>query len=277
MRAQRHHDAAMGYLIAEHARHLLAAGCSQVTIDSRTRLLWHLHDHLEYGLAFAATTQIEAFLASFAARGRKRATIANYTMHLKGFYRWADLAGHLDGNPTLTMRQPRPPKPSPKPVTHAELEAALTRAPEPWRTAFALAYYEGLRAMEIAACYREYVTPDWLYVPNGKGGEPAAVPTHPYVWALIAPRPPGRLFPTATPKTISMGAIREFRRLGLTGVHIHRLRHTYATDLIEAGVDLRTVQECLRHASVATTQAYISVTSERKRAAVQLLATPAEL
>jgi len=274
MRAQRHKDSAMAYLIDEHADHLRSAGCSQTTVDCRVRLLRCLHDYLPAGLAFAKTAQLETYLSDLVRRGRRRSTIANYSMHLRGFYVWADRVGYLDGNPTLTMKPPKPIRPTPKRITAAELEIALTRAAEPWRTAFALAYFEGLRAMEIASCEREHVTAEWLYVPNGKGGDPAMVPTHPYVWSLIAPRPSGRLFPTATPRSISAGAIRAFQRLGLMGVHIHRLRHTYAINLLEAGADLRTVQECLRHASVVSTQAYTHVTGDRKRAAVAALPAP---
>ena len=274
MRAMGDKDSTMGYLIEEHARHLLAAGCSQITVASRTRLLWHLHHYLEFGLAYASTTQIEAFLASFIARGRTRSTLRTYDMHIRGFYRWADRAGQLDGDPTLTMKRPKPPSFRPKPLTETQLRTALTQADAPWHTVFALAYFEGLRAMEIAAIERQDIAEDMLYIPNGKGGEPAAVPTHPYVWSLTSALPPGRLFPNATPKSISAGAVREFKRLGLVDVHVHRLRHTYATDMLTAGADLRTVQECLRHSSVATTQAYTYVTGERKRSAVVALPVP---
>jgi len=275
MRAASNHTATMGYLIDEHADHLRAAGCSPVTVDSRTRLLRCLHNYLDKGLAFASTTQLEAYLSDLVRRGRSRSTIATYAMHMRGFYRWADHAGWLDGDPTLTMKRPKPAKFSPKPITWTQLVLALTGAPEPWHTVFALAYYEGLRAKEIARCCREDVTEDVLYVPNGKGGDPATVPTHPYVWSLTSPLPPGRLFPAATPQSISQGAIRQFKRLGLVDVHVHRLRHSYATDMLAAGADLRTVQECLRHASVATTQAYTYVTNGRKRAAVVALPVPA--
>jgi len=264
----------MGYLIDEHADHLRSGGCSPVTIDSRVRLLWRLHHHLDQGLAFASTTQIEAFLAACTRRGCGRSTVVTYSMHFRGFYRWADHAGYLDGDPTLAMKRPKPPKFSPKPITWGQLMTALTGATEPWCTVFALAYYEGLRAKEIAAIRRQDITEDVLYIPNGKGGEPGAVPTHPYIWSLTCALPPGRLFPTATPRSISAGAIRQFKRLGLLDVHVHRLRHTYATDMLAAGADLRAVQECLRHASVATTQAYTFVTGDRKRAAVVALPVP---
>jgi len=264
----------MGYLIDEHADHLRSAGCSPVTVDSRTRLLRSVHNYLDHGLAYASTTQLEAYLSGLVRRGRSRNTIVCYSAHLRGFFRWADHAGYLDGDPTLAMKRPKPPRFAPKPITWAQLVTALTLAPEPWFTVFALAYYEGLRAAEIAAIRRQDITQDMLYVPNGKGGQPAAVPTHPYVWSLTCDLPPGRLFPGATPRSISQGAVRQFKRLGLVEVSVHRLRHTFATDMLAAGADLRTVQDNLRHASVATTQAYTYVTGERKRAAVIALPVP---
>ena len=274
MRATRDQTAAMGYLIDEHADHLRAAGCSKITVDSRTRLLRCLHNYLPGGIAFAKTTQLEAYLSDLVRRGRGRSTIATYSMHIRGFYKWADLAGYLDGDPTLSMKRPKPGKFSPKPVTAHQLEIALSQAGEPWLTVFALAYFEGFRAKEIAECCREHVTEEVIYIPDGKGGDPAVLPTHPYIWSLVSARPEGPLFPGATPAAISQGAIRQFKRLGLVGVHVHRLRHTYATDMLAAGADIRTVQENLRHASLVSTQAYTEVTSERKRAAVVALPVP---
>jgi len=64
------------------------------------------------------------------------------------------------------------------------------------------------------------------------------------------------------------------RACGLNGFHPHSLRHFFATQLVERGVNLRAVQELLGHANLSTTSIYLDVSSKHLREAVNLLDTP---
>jgi len=74
-----------------------------------------------------------------------------------------------------------------------------------------------------------------------------------------------------TSETLSRWVAAVGDRAGVPGLTPHVARHSYATRLVELGVDLRTVQEALGHASLATTQVYTRVRPERLTAAVAAL------
>lgn len=269
----------MGYLLSRHLRYMRAAGFSGITAKCRIKILVRLHAHLTMGLAYGSKPEIEAFFESL--RGLKRSSVRNYMDHVRAFYAWADREGYLDGDPTLLLTRPPAAKFRPKPLPGAEVDLALS-SPEPYGTIFALAYYQGMRAAEIAACCREDITRELTYIPRGKGGDAANVPTHPQVWQMVQHRPNGRLFPIG-PRGgrvdgawVSGMARKQLRRLGLPR-HIHQLRHSFATHQLILGADVRAVQANLRHASLITTSAYLDITDERRRDAIALLGAPASL
>jgi integrase/recombinase XerC len=113
---------------------------------------------------------------------------------------------------------------------------------------------------------------------TGKGNKQRMVPVLPLVTDAIAaylaacpfaPPPDGPLFLGARGKRLNPGVVqRQMRRiralLNLPETATpHALRHSFATHLLGAGGDLRTIQELLGHASLSTTQRYTQVDSER--------------
>jgi len=169
------------------------------------------------------------------------------------------------------------------------LGSVLTPA---YRVCFITIYSCGLRLMEGAHLQVPHIdgARSMLHVP-GKGGRDRYVPlpdstlrllrehwrTHRHpLWLFPAPRQPG--VPDgadpATVRPIGRDAVQKAfqRAVKQSGVrkraHVHTLRHSYATHLLEAGVQLRLIQEYLGHSSPRTTEIYTHLTREIRDAAI---------
>lgn len=265
----------MSILIEPHLDHIRARRFSATTIHDRGRLLAAADDELPKGLDRAGTEELEQFLANPRWKGW---TPHTYYSHLVGFYRWA-VGGrdpHLTWDPTVDMTPPKSPDQAPHPVSDLELERALDSSSPRWRLIITLAAYAGLRAIEICRIRREDVTQEQIRV-LGKGGKTAMLRTHPEIWRLVEPLPPGLLVPSTTTGrqlargALSSGARQHFDRLGMPDVHLHRFRHWYATMLIREGVDVSVVRVMMRHVSLATTAGYIQIGDEQLRLAISKL------
>jgi site-specific recombinase XerD len=162
------------------------------------------------------------------------------------------------------------------------LEAA---APGRDRTLLQVAYGCGLRLGELL--HLRVADLDSarmvLHVRQGKGAKDRLVPLSPRLlhelrayWLRCRPRTwlfPGRTADgTMTSSNVQRRFARLVKRVGLgKRCSMHTLRHSYATHLLEAGVDLRTLQALLGHASLETTARYLHVSTQRLRQTPSLL------
>lgn len=259
-------------LIDAHIIHMRAEGYAAETITTATTVLRKANRELAYGLACSIDEEIVAWLAN-PAWSQKTRNI--YHTHVTRFLRWASRGGYIDFDPSVGIRSPRVRPGLPHPATDEQVRCCLSAA-MPYRLAFLLGAYGGLRAGEVARLRREHVSVDVIRI-LGKGGKERAVPTHSVIWSLVEPLPPGPLLRMPgnrphTPKELSTRVGKHLRlQLGLP-IRFHSLRHWFATRQVEAGtVNLRTTQELLGHSTPAMTAIYTMVSSKLKAAAVAAL------
>lgn len=266
-------------LIEQFAANLRLRGRSAYTLAEWPRILTRIDQQLSYGLDQAHPAELVEVLGT---DGWSPATRRAYWRCLTSFYRWATAGDEspLIEDPMEAVPEPPPAaRGVPKPCTDDELATILLQVGEPYRLWCLLAAYGGARCLEIARLDREDVGETVTYL-HGKGDKPGAVPTHRLVWAAVRDLPPGPLVryragrrpgQRVTGRYVSHMSVARFAQLGMRGMHLHRLRHWYATRTLEACGDLRIVQELLRHASPDTTQVYTQVSAGRRSAAVSAL------
>jgi integrase/recombinase XerC len=227
--------------------------------------------------------QLRSFLAARRAEGLGNASTGRELSALKAFIAFAR-AQAGDPDPSAPrMRGPRIKKGLPRPVTPDEavgLAAMIdTNAATDWlgardRAVLLLMYGSGLRIAEaLSLTGRDAMLGEVLQV-TGKGGKQRVVPVLPITRAAVAeyvrlcPWPMSvnaPLFRGAKGGPLSPGVVQKAmaqarRALGLPDTATpHALRHSFATHLLSAGADLRSLQELLGHASLGSTQIYTRV------------------
>ena len=222
-------------------------------------------------------------LAHRRAEGLTNASAARELSALKQFIAFArERAGMADPAPPR-MRGPRVKKGIPRPVTPDDavnLAAAVHEdAAEEWigardRAVLLLLYGAGMRIAEALALTGAALPLGETLVVTGKGNKQRVVPLLPLVRDAVAdylakaPWPTGKadpLFRGAKGGQLSQGMVQKAMAraritLGLpSSATPHALRHSFATHLLGAGADLRSLQELLGHASLGSTQIYTKV------------------
>jgi integrase/recombinase XerC len=224
-----------------------------------------------------------------------RRTLHNHVSGLRTFYKFWMRQGRLTANPLATVPLPKLEKRLPKFLSEEQMKLLLTGpqrllendsidAPTAWRDRLAmeLLYGGGLRVSELAGLtYGAIDFESGVARVVGKGRKERLCPLGSVALAVLkkfrdefAPRTgaasPVLVNPNGRPMPVRAVQLMLKRYLGLAGLPLdltpHKLRHSYATHLLNAGADLRLVQELLGHAQLATTQVYTHVSVARLQA-----------
>ncbi len=247
------------------------------------RLLDALGDTSWPDLARLDAAALRQQLARRRAEGLSNASAARELSALKRFIAFARAqAGMLDPAPPR-MRGPRVKKGLPRPVTPDEAvglaHAVDEEAAEPWigardRAVLLLLYGAGMRIAEALSLSGGALQLGETLLVTGKGGKQRVVPILPLVrdavadYAAKCPWPLGKtdaLFRGAKGGPLSQGMVQKAVARARTTLGLppsatpHALRHSFATHLLSAGADLRSLQELLGHASLGSTQIYTKV------------------
>ncbi len=238
--------------------------------------------------------EFRAWLAERARQGLARTSTARAFSSVRSFFQFLDKRGLAHNASIGAIQTPKLPRSVPKALSERDMEDLLEAPSEQERDAWLdlrdaavlmLLYGAGLRVGEALGLTKGNVEDllktgrDTLSI-TGKGSKTRLVPLLPQAldalrayrdacpW-LVA-RGPGETFFVgarggALDPAIVQKRVRDIRRgLGLAeSVTPHALRHSFATHLLGAGGDLRTIQELLGHASLSTTQRYTDVDTAR--------------
>jgi integrase/recombinase XerC len=250
-------------------------------------------DRVDWGKVDRLT--VRAFVAHLTRRGLAKRSIARTLSAVRTFYAWLHRNDVVDTNPARAVGSPKLERHLPGFLDRAQMatlfEAATTRAMEGKYAdvrnlaILELFYSAGLRLAELRGINR----PDLDLLANlvkvrGKGRKERIVPVGQHAQralrtyervrdelcrtiglqadrtAVFLSRQGKRMSPKAIQNAVTGWLARVDEGAGLS---THSLRHSFATHLLDAGADLRAVQELLGHASISTTQIYTHTSVER--------------
>ncbi|WP_226782189.1 tyrosine recombinase XerC [Oceaniglobus trochenteri] len=251
-----------------------------------------LQGHMSEGsgismIAAVGISDMRAWMSHERARGVAPRSLARSLSAVKSFTRWLAEREGFDPTAILSTRSPKFQKKLPRPLSEdgarAMIDTVELQSLDGWVAArdvavVTLLYGCGLRISEaLALTGADHPLPESLRI-RGKGGKERMVPVLPATrravaeYVALCPHPQAEdkpLFRGVRGGPLGGGPIRKAMaqaraQLGLPATATpHAMRHSFATHLLNAGGDLRAIQELLGHASLSTTQAYTAVDSAR--------------
>ena len=261
-------------------------------LDSFTDFLQRRHKGADWSFAAVDRLALRGFLGEMERRGLAKRSAARALSALRSFYRWMHVHHDIDIPAIRSARSPRLEKRLPGYLLREQVDALFAFAEAAAESGefdavrdlamLELFYSSGLRLSELRMLDRHQLdlVSDQVKV-IGKGRKERIIPVgtraslalrrylllrEPLVKVAGADRQAvfvGRRGKRLSPVTIQRHMHRLYDGIGADGMHTHSMRHSFATHLLDAGADLRAVQELLGHASLSTTQVYTHTSVER--------------
>jgi site-specific recombinase XerD len=237
----------------------------------------------------------EAKVREFFYHGRSKrhwssATYIAYRNSLAVFFRWCVKQQHLPASPISELELPRLVKRLPQGLARQEAERMLEQVRNyPWPYEFqrhrnvailATVMYAGLRKSELLHLMLADVTHETIFVRQGKGGKDRKIPVNACLTGTLTRYlvDRSRLRKTCPEFFTSLNRDMGLTDQGLKGLvisvrqvtgqdfHLHTLRHTFATLMLEGGCDLFSLSEMMGHSDIKTTTIYLGASAEHLRA-----------
>lgn len=234
-------------------------------------------------------TSVRAFLGELHRRGSKKSTVARKLAALRSFFRYMKRRGRIKTNPAVAVATPRQERRLPRQLSLAEV-THLVEMPDSGtplgsrdRAILEFLYATGVRVSELTSISMEDLDlGEGIVRVMGKGRKERLVPVgskaRDAIRWYLKQRPSLESRPGSGKETLFLNYrgtplnVRSVRRILDRYIRAcaierkvspHTLRHSFATHLLDAGADLRSIQELLGHASLSTTQKYTHVSTER--------------
>lgn len=244
--------------------------------------------------------ELRGYLAEMDSAQYARSTINRRLSSLRSFFKWLDVVGQSQNNFADVMKGPKILKTLPHVVRHRDIDNLMKlstdeieQSEDEFRRAVAirdyaimeLFYATGARISEVSGLRVEDINFDMGQVKFfGKGKKERIVPIYniaesalddyiknarPILSQKSSAADDGICFLGNSGKAMSADSIRKmfYKKCELAGISSdispHSLRHTFATDVLDGGADLRSVQEMLGHSSLSTTQIYTHLSAKK--------------
>ena len=267
-------------------------GLSKNSLDAYGRdladLVSFLSAHRRNEPGAVCANDLVEYLSDLRARKLRATSVARRFSAARGWFRFLEAEGEIRKNPAADVRAGRLPRRLPRPWTRDNVRCLLNAPADGSRglrdrAMLEVLYGAGLRVSELVALRTQQVNLEGGYLlVIGKGnkerpvpiGLPAREALRVYLEGsralLLRGRSSPYVFLTSRGGPMTRQGFWKMLRqraliLGLPPVSPHRLRHSFATHLLEGGADLRAVQAMLGHADIGTTQIYTEVARQKLR------------